>query len=198
MCYRKPMSPAQLSAFSWWLDQPRENQTALTLSIQAGIAPDTAEKWITAFRRRLSNALEKQVAGKLKQHVEEYERVQTATVESAATVADLLQERVNEIRKTADLGGVIPVKELVVIASGLKSVYQVAEQASGADVVKKKDVQAFARAASKGGEVRRLPDLGELAARARQARGEVIPSGGGPIMETGIENLPGDPESPAE
>lgn len=187
-------SAAQIEAFAWWLSQDMQGRSAACIAGKMGCSMSTAEKWLNSFKRQLAATMQREVGSKLREYVEEYQQVQKTATESALALANLYQTRVNELTLAASLGDSPDPDELGKLASGLKTVYSLAEAASGADVAKKQAVKASVPGPN-GGALR-LPDLSGMFGDARETVGEVV--GDGPDMDSGNENLPDGGGSPGK
>jgi hypothetical protein len=164
-------SAAQIEAFAWWLSQPKDGRAAADIVAHFGCSLSTAQKWLGGFNKSLESALQKQIGGKLKEYVAEYEQVQRSASESAVALADMYQTRVNELSNAARIGKSPDIEELGKLASGLKAVYLLAEASSGADIAKRRAVQPGSVASN---SAPRLPDLSGLFSVALPAAGEVV------------------------
>lgn len=152
-------STAQIEAFAWWLGQSEDGRSIQSIAQKFGCSVSTAEKWRAKFAKMLANSLQSQVGLKLREYVAEYEHVQRVASQSAASVANLLQTRANELTLLAETGGCVDVDEVAKLASALKTVYSLAEAASGADVAKRRASQKPTSGAKGDGKLA-LPDLG--------------------------------------
>lgn len=152
-------SAAQIEAFAWWLSQDMQGRSAACIAEKMGCSMSTAEKWLGSFKRQLASVMQREVGSKLREYVEEYQQVQKTATESALVLANLYQTRVNELSLAASLGESPDPEELGKLASGLKTVYSLAESASGADVAKRRASQKPASTDARDGKLA-LPDLG--------------------------------------
>lgn len=153
-----PMArPAQLEAFNWWIDQNRSGRSSANLAKSRKIPIDTARRWVTEFNKRIAAEIEKSTAIKLTAYVEEYENVQRMATGSAVALAEVYESKADELRALAKTGAKVDLDELNKITSGMKSVYQLAEAASGADVAKSRAKLPTAERASGG--LPALPDM---------------------------------------
>lgn len=184
-------STAQIEAFAWWLGQSEDGRSIQSIAQKFGCSVSTAEKWRSKFAKMLANSLQSQVGLKLREYVAEYEHVQRVASQSTASVANLLQTRVNELTLIAESGGSVDVDEVAKLASALKTVYSLAESASGADVAKRRASQKPVSGAKGDGSMA-LPDLGAffLAESVEvETVGDVIASEENPaINESGNES----------
>lgn len=192
-------SAAQIEAFAWWLSQDMQGRSAVCIAEKMGCSMSTAEKWLGSFKRQLATVMQREVGSKLKEYVEEYQQVQKTATESALVLANLYQTRVNELSLAASLGESPDPDELGKLASGLKTVYSIAEAASGADVAKRRASQKPV-AGGEGDGSMALPDLGAffLADSVElDTVGDVIASEeNGPCNESGNEIYSGSAEMP--
>lgn len=192
-------SAAQIEAFAWWLSQDMQGRSAVCIAEKMGCSMSTAEKWLGSFKRQLASVMQREVGSKLKEYVEEYQQVQKTATESALVLANLYQTRVNELSLAASLGDSPDPDELGKLASGLKTVYSLAESASGADVAKRRASQKPV-SGGKGDGSMALPDLGAffLAESVEvETLGDVLSSeGNGSINESGNESGSASAEMP--
>lgn len=130
-------SVSQLEAFDWWLDQNREERTAARLCEVRGVPFDTARRWVTAFNKRLVREVERSVSVKLNHYVDEYEEVQRLAMQGTVTLSVVYSRQAEKVGEMAQNGEPIDLVEVGRITSGLRTVYQLAERASGADMTKK-------------------------------------------------------------
>lgn len=165
MCYLKAVNtPAhQLEAFNWWLDQDKQGRSAASLAARYGVSTRQADTWRAAFDRRLSATLQDAVSSKLKTYVAEYEQIQLSAIRQAQVLVAVTNREVEKLRVISENFGEIKANELGSLASSIKTVYSLAEAASGADIAKKRAVQ---KPVDSNGRLA-LPDMGALFDSAR-------------------------------
>ena len=189
----------QIEAFAWWLDQDRKGRTAESIAERFGITTRQADTWRAAFDRKLSQTLQASVASKLKTYVAEYEQIQSSAIEQAQTLVAITKREVEKLRQASEDFGKVDLKAVGAVASSLKTVYSLAESASGADVAKRRASQKPASGGKGDGKLA-LPDLGAffLAESVEvETLGDVIASGeNGSINESGNESGSASAEMP--
>lgn len=154
----------------------------------------TAEKWLNQFKRQLGAMMQKEVGHKLKEYVEEYRHVQKTATESARALADLYQTRINELSLAASLGEYPDLDTLNKLASGIRTVYSLAESASGADVAKKRATQK----GPSGGNPDALPALPDLGAVFAHVEGVEVERSVGPGVAINAPINESENENPAQ
>ena len=152
-------SAAQIEAFAWWLAQDRDGRKAASIADHFGIPADTAEKWRSSFGRELARVAGETVETHLRQYRAEYEVLQSRTIGVLPKLIDAIESNARIIAETAENGGPVDPGLIAGTASALKTVYSLAEQASGADVAKKRASQKPVSGAKGDGKLA-LPDLG--------------------------------------
>lgn len=190
----------QIEAFAWWLDQDRQGRTAESIASRYGISTRQADKWRAAFDRRLSETLQASVASKLKTYVAEYEQIQSSAIEQAQTLVAITKREVEKLRQSSEEFGKVDLKAVGAVASSLKTVYSLAEAASGADVAKKRASQKPVSGAKGDGSMA-LPDLGAFflaeSVEVETVGGVIASPENPPINDSGNEN-PVDPAAMPE
>ena len=152
-------SAAQIEAFAWWLAQDRDGRKAASIADHFGIPADTAEKWRSSFGRELARVAGETVETHLRQYRAEYEVLQSRTIGVLPKLIDAIESNARIIAETAENGGPVDPGLIAGTASALKTVYSLAEQASGADVAKRRASQKPVSGAKGDGSMA-LPDLG--------------------------------------
>ena len=152
-------SPAQVGAFAWWLAQDRDGRKAASIADHFGIPADTAEKWRSSFGRELARVAGETVETHLRQYRAEYEVLQSRTIGVLPKLIDAIESNARIIAETAENGGPVDPGLIAGTASALKTVYSLAESASGADVAKRRASQKPV-SGGKGDGSMALPDLG--------------------------------------
>lgn len=184
-------SPIKIEGFAWWLAQDRDGRRAASIAAHFGIPVDTAEKWRSAFGKELARVAGETVETHLRQYRAEYEVLQSRTIGVLPKLLDAIEANTRKIAETAESGGVVDPGLIAGTASALKTVYSLAEQASGADVAKRRASQKPTSGATGDGKLA-LPDLGAffLAESVElETLGDVIASEeNGPCNETGNES----------
>jgi hypothetical protein len=187
-------SAAQIEAFAWWLDQDKKGRGAESIANRFGITTRQADKWRAAFDSRLRESLQSAIGSKLKAYADEYSVIQKSAIEQVGDLVAISKREVQRMREKSENFGSVDLKELGQAASTLKAVYQLAEQASGADVAKRKAMQPGSSEGTAGQF--RLPDLSDLFAAANETVGEVIEvEESVSIMDSGNEISLSDPGS---
>lgn len=177
-------SAAQIEAFAWWLGQDRDNRRASVLEAQFNLPRDTATKWVTAYNKELSKVAHDAAQVHLRQYRAEYEQAQSRTVGILPDLIDGIETNARTIKEMAKNGQLVNPDLIGKTASALKTVYSLAEAASGADIAKRRALQPGSDGA---GGAPRLPDLSGLFAAAAPAVGEVVEP-----AETVSNNDPGN------
>jgi hypothetical protein len=179
-------SAAQIEAFAWWLSQSREDRTAVKIAEKLGVPLDTAEKWRAAFGRQLAKVASEAVDSHLRQYRAEYEVIQSRTLGALPLLVDGIEANARAIATMAESGGKADPELIGQTVNALKSVYSLAEAASGADVAKRRAVQPGSVASN---SAPRLPDLSALFSAALPAAGVVVePAETVVINDSGNEN----------
>ena len=188
-------SPAQIEAFAWWLAQDRDGRTAVKIAERFNLPEVTAQRWRAAFGRELARVAGETVETHLRQFRAEYEVIQSRTLGTLPKLVDAIEANARKIAEMTENDGVVDPGLIAGTASALKTVYSLAEQASGADVAKKRASQKPVSGAKGDGKLA-LPDLGAffLADSVEvETVGDVIASPENPsINDSGNEN-PVDP-----
>lgn len=128
------MHPNQLAVFSWWLDQDPGKRGWREIQAYANTSEDCSQRWLSEFKKKLAEHSEIAVKSKLKAYVDSYARVQAKTLESCESLLDFFENEIREIQKKPEKYNTT---EINAILSGIKSIYQITEKASLADVAKK-------------------------------------------------------------
>lgn len=197
MCYHSGImaSAAQIEAFAWWLAQDRDGRKAASIADHFGIPADTAEKWRSSFGRELARVAGETVETRLRQYRAEYEVLQSRTIGVLPKLIDAIESNARIIAETAENGGPVDPGLIAGTASALKTVYSLAEAASGADVAKRRASQKPGD--GKGGDKLGLPDFSSLF----HLGGEVDSNPGAPAIEaeavTILENPNENPLGPS-
>lgn len=184
-------SPAQVEAFAWWLAQDRDGRTALKIAEHFNLPEVTAQRWRAAFGRELAKVAGETVETHLRQFRAEYEVIQSRTLGTLPKLVDAIESNARKIAEMTENDGIVDPGLIAGTASALKTVYSLAEAASGADVAKRRASQKPV-AGGKGDGKLALPDLGAffLAESVEvETLGDVIASEENPpINESGNES----------
>jgi hypothetical protein len=152
-------SAAQIEAFAWWLGQSPSDRTAAKIAERFSVPDDTAEKWRTAFGRQLAKVASESVETHLKAYRAEYEVIQSRTLTVLPGLIDGIEANARAIRQSAENGGLADADLIGKTVAALKSVYSLAESASGADIAKRRASQ---KPSDGGGSAVGLPDFSAL------------------------------------
>lgn len=152
-------SPAQIEAFAWWLAQDRDGRTAVKIQEHFNVPEVTAQRWRAAFGRELARVAGETVETHLRQFRAEYEVIQSRTLGTLPKLVDAIESNARKIAEMTENDGFVDPDLVGKTASALKTVYSLAEAASGADVAKKRASQKPTSGDARDGKLA-LPDLG--------------------------------------
>lgn len=144
-------------AFLWWLDQDKEGRKGKHLVARFGISSRVADRWRSEFNSTLAERVGQAVEVRLKAYVDEYEKVQGLAASASVVLMEAYTQKLEVIKEALAEGvGEFDHKTLAEIASGVKTVYQLAEVSTGADVAKKR---ATAQSSPCSGAAPALPSM---------------------------------------
>lgn len=152
-----------IEAFSWWLGQDKKGRTWRAVSEAFGIPKDTATKWVVRFNKALSTHATPAVEAKLRQFRREHDVVQSEMLTVIADIVEAVKTNSGLLRAMAKSGDPVDPDLISKTASSAKSVYQLMEAVTGADLAKRvaaKAISGGSGASSSGA----LPDFSGWAA----------------------------------
>lgn len=193
-------SPVKIEGFAWWLAQDRDGRSAAAIAEKFGVPIDTATKWRHAYGKELARVAGETVETHLRQFREEYEVLQSRTLGTLPKLMDAIQANSRIIEDMAKTGKPVDPQLIAGTASALKTVYSLAEAASGADVAKRRASQKPTSGDARDGKLA-LPDLGAFfladSVELETVGGVIASEENPPINDSGNEN-PVDPAAMPE
>ncbi len=153
-----------LEAFSWWLSQERKGRTWKAVAEAFGIPKDTATKWVWKFNKTLSEHTSPAVEAKLRQYRREHDVVQSEMLTVIADIVEAVKTNSGMLRAMAKSGNPVDPDLISKTASSAKSVYQLMEAVTGADLAKRVAAKAISGSGSGSSSSGSLPDFAGWAA----------------------------------